>query len=79
MMFSRVDSSFYSRYLFVADERVKNITILLRKVYLVQERGRAEELISVSFSREEIRNTRSFISTQYRCERFNNSSETRVI
>lgn len=78
MMFSRVDSSFYSRYLFVADERVKNITILLIKVYL-QERGRAEELISVSFSREEIRNTRSFISTQYRCERFNNSSETRVI
>jgi len=44
----------------------------------VQERER-EEIISVNFSKQEIRDARSFISAQYRCERFNNSSETRVM
>jgi len=38
-----------------------------------------EEIISVNFSKQEIHDARSFISAQYRCERFNNSSETRVM
>lgn len=43
MMFSREDSSFYPRYLFIADERV-TILRFSERVYLVRERERVREL-----------------------------------
>lgn len=78
MMFSREDSSFYPRYLFIADERV---TILRssERVYLVQERERAG-IICANFSKNKKFAILAHLSApDIVVKDFNNSSETRVI